>query len=872
MKKLVLIIIILMFQRLLIYSQSSEVIDSLSQHQMGIPVSYSHQFFFNAGFKSSLPSRILPTLDNSTLKVYADSIAKNTSKGLYYYGTGIRNYIDLKNSAQYYNSSIDNGKLWILKISSSSALGFEFYFSKFNLPDGAFLHIYAADSSRILGPFNSSNNPSDTSKLIQFGTQAIMSNEVYLEYFESDSSEFTGSIIIDNIIHIFRKPFTMNTNFKNPGDPAASCQEDAACLAGWGPEINSVAKVFIYDIYSNLKGYGTGALLNNTKQDGTPYFLTAAHLLHDIGSPYDLSTWEFGFDYENLVCEPSFAGTDPFMHQLITGATLLAQDNLYSNGYPNNSDYLLLELNTTATYIQTLGVCYSGWSISPPLDGIFFSSSSQFVFIHHPNADVKKISRGDNLHASGRITPPFGQYDDYMLDINYGGALEEGSSGCPLYNYNHKIIGTSSAYIPYMNIDYDPCDNSTYAGQYFGRFDRDWTLGGFAQWLDPADLFNSSNPNYNSFYDGPSSYCPNPTAQVIEPPVSSSSSGVSLGIKINNKSGTIPTLCSTDNIDHLTITPKYANNFLVGTYSKIVKCKTVESSGPYGSYLGGCEPINIWKIKCKCYYYSFQVYISELDYNHNPTGVNATKTYEYIASTSFGSYDDIPYFSINVPAVLGYSFIPGKFYSIGIANVINGTWTYSSQIIYILPTSLAINNNPNVNSNIYAINDITINNTIVSNPVYFVASNKITINPNSYLEAGEYFIEDVDCNSFKMAVTNNNNNNNSYPLATYYPDNHFTSIIKKEEKESPSTSEIKNLTIFPNPSDGILQVFVTKNNQPIGIKEIKVYDFVGKIVWSIGESANSVFKIDLSHYSKGVYFVRCTNEQGETEVQKLIKQ
>jgi hypothetical protein len=248
MKKFLLLFIIFILQNIELLSQST---DSLSL-ATGVPVSFSNNIIFSNNFRTAINPLILPAFDNDVLIAQADSIEKNTFGGIHYFGHGNRNFIDIKNNAQYYNSNIENGKLWILKMSSSTALGFKFYFSKFKIPDDAFLYIYTTDSSRILGPFNSSNNPADTLSQIQFQTQLIMGNEVYLEYYEKDSSEFSGVIEIDNAIHIFRHPFDRESPTRDPLDPSAICQEDATCLAGWGPEINSVAKVFKYDIFTIL--------------------------------------------------------------------------------------------------------------------------------------------------------------------------------------------------------------------------------------------------------------------------------------------------------------------------------------------------------------------------------------------------------------------------------------------------------------------------------------------------------------------------------------------------------------------------------------------------------------------------------------------
>lgn len=85
--------------------------------------------------------------------------------------------------------------------------------------------------------------------------------------------------------------------------------------------------------------------------------------------------------------------------------------------------------------------------------------------------------------------------------------------------------------------------------------------------------------------------------------------------------------------------------------------------------------------------------------------------------------------------------------------------------------------------------------------------------------------------------------------------------------------EIKGeLNIIPNPNNGSFQINITRNDSPIGVKEIKVYDIMGKVIWENGASANTAFTIDITSYAGGIYYVKCINEFDEMEMKKLIKQ
>jgi len=78
--------------------------------------------------------------------------------------------------------------------------------------------------------------------------------------------------------------------------------------------------------------------------------------------------------------------------------------------------------------------------------------------------------------------------------------------------------------------------------------------------------------------------------------------------------------------------------------------------------------------------------------------------------------------------------------------------------------------------------------------------------------------------------------------------------------------------IYPNPSHGTFQISITKNNQAIGVKEIKVFNLLGEVVWETGASANNIFTIDITVYPQGIYYVHTINDQNEIEVKKIVKQ
>jgi hypothetical protein len=103
--------------------------------------------------------------------------------------------------------------------------------------------------------------------------------------------------------------------------------------------------------------------------------------------------------------------------------------------------------------------------------------------IHHPSGDLKKISFENNAVPqgtwSGAQTWEVQQWDD--------GITEGGSSGSPLFDQNHRIIGQLFG-------GASACNGSTENGQgdSYGRFGVSWDAGSSAssrlkEWLDPGN-------------------------------------------------------------------------------------------------------------------------------------------------------------------------------------------------------------------------------------------------------------------------------------------------------------------------------------------------------------------------------------------------
>lgn len=75
---------------------------------------------------------------------------------------------------------------------------------------------------------------------------------------------------------------------------------------------------------------------------------------------------------------------------------------------------------------------------------------------------------------------------------------------------------------------------------------------------------------------------------------------------------------------------------------------------------------------------------------------------------------------------------------------------------------------------------------------------------------------------------------------------------------------VTSITIYPNPSTGIFNIVSQQN------ASVEIYDLLGKLVYnqSLVSGTNS---IDISNFNSGVYLLKATDANGNTETHKLIK-
>ncbi len=403
----------------------------------GVPQSFSR-----TGLSDSVLIASMPAVNVDSL--LAEDTMEEDKAMPFRFGYAIDVDLGLQNSGRWETLS-DGDKIWRLKIYSEGAFSINLIFDEFWLPEGAQFFVYNEDHSMILGAFTSDVSNNEYSK---FATDLVKGNMLVLEYYEPAYTS-GGIINIDKVIHGYKNMF------KSDGlGQSGSCNIDVNCSQGndWCVEKRAVSMILVDD----NTAFCTGCLINNARQDLTPYYLTANHCLR--GSQ---STWIFRFKYWRPTC----GGPDPGHWVSIAGSTIRANHAA--------SDFALLEL--FAQPPSGFGVLYAGWdrtSVAPP----------SAVGIHHPSGDVMKISLENNSPISSDYEPSPISPNSHWKVIWNNGTTEGGSSGSPLFNNNHRIIGQ-------LHGGWASCSSPSSA-DYYGRFDVSWTGGGTSStrlrnWLDP---------------------------------------------------------------------------------------------------------------------------------------------------------------------------------------------------------------------------------------------------------------------------------------------------------------------------------------------------------------------------------------------------
>ena len=268
-------------------------------------------------------------------------------------------------------------------------------------------------------------------------------------------------VSVPRLAHLWATPETAHT--LKIGE-AASCHVDVTCTSGHERESAAVARMVF------VKGEAvylcSGALMNDTRSSGTPYFLSAHHCLSTQQAASSLETSWF---YRSASCRSTTVHSG--MQRLHGGASLL-----YVNAV---TDTAFMRLNAQVPN----GVTFAGWDATTP------SGSGAIKGLHHPRGDLQKVSVGsavgfancqDSADGSVRCVEATVQNGTRLIALWNSGTTEQGSSGSPLFSTSKG----SPYVVGQLHSGGGVCD-ATRVGLY-GRFDLAFH-DGLKTWLAPSD-------------------------------------------------------------------------------------------------------------------------------------------------------------------------------------------------------------------------------------------------------------------------------------------------------------------------------------------------------------------------------------------------
>ena len=273
--------------------------------------------------------------------------------------------------------------------------------------------------------------------------------------------------------------FARHQRFPAPWDAALErggsdpCQVDVNCPEGdsWECEKDAVVKLRI------TQGGGiflcSGSMVNNTARDCRQLMLSSFHCANEV----EEDEWPFfkvQYNYEYFDC----GGVQSINSRTRTGVIHLTDSDDMPNGQINGSDFLLVEVEDPI--LDTWEPFYAGWDASG------FNGHGG-VGIHHPSGDRKKISTYSNslINSNAYAIGAHWRVTWVATETNHG-VTEGGSSGSPIFEENHRILGTLSGGASFCSSPNSP--------DYYGKMSYHWdganpipTSMRLKAFLDPAD-------------------------------------------------------------------------------------------------------------------------------------------------------------------------------------------------------------------------------------------------------------------------------------------------------------------------------------------------------------------------------------------------
>ena len=703
----------------------------------GLPKTFKEVVDYN-----KIDKRVFDEPNITALKI-EDSLTDNSGTAPWRFGFNNNTNINITNSGTWIN--LPNGdRIWQLVVVCKNALTINLTFSQTVIPTGNELYVYNPSKDFILGKFTASHLYNG-----ELGTELVPGEMTIVEYFVPKGSSI-GNINICTVTHGYRTP---NEFLLKAFGGSGACNVNVNCPEGaaWTQQRNSVVM-----LVSGSNGFCTGALINNTLNDGKPYVLTANHC---YSNP---ATWIFRFQWESTSCiNPSTSPT----FQSLSGAVLRAQ------GTP--SDFCLVEITgglVNGTVPAAYTPYFSGWDNTETI-------SPSAVCIHHPSGDIKKIAIENNALISTSFggSPPNSHWGVLSWDL---GVTEPGSSGSPLFNQNRRIIGQ-------LHGGASACGASVLSDEY-GKVSVSWnpagstTSGQLKHWLDP----NNTNA---SFVDG---YDP------------SNAPTITLDAGLSNSAFIQTSLCGSNYIPNVTISNGGSQSVTTAVISYSIDGGTAQNYNWNGSLAQfQTQVINLPPVQLLPGNHTFSATVSQVNNGVDELSVNNATNTQFLVT------------AINQTSnLLKVTLLTDNYSSETYMEVLssNGTvvWFQGNESF---AGTYGTNNTPGPTDPTSPLLD----NTTYNWDVPLSLNDCYTFKIYDYYGDGlSGFIAD---GSLSLA---NHNNINFYTLSTPNFGAELGIVFKNISTIGLVESENQELNVFPNPANDLLFIYLPSSAKQISIVDI----------------------------------------------------
>ncbi len=373
---------------------------------------------------------------------------------------GFNNYTDFNfNNSGTWTDLANGGKIWQLSLTCEDALTVNLTFEDLIIPQGNEMYVFNPEKTFILGKF--------TSKHVyegQLGTELVPGKTVIVEYYVAPQNiSAERDLTISTLTHGYR---TVAEFQEKVFGSSGSCNMNSICPDG-DPIRDEISSTIM--LVSGSNGFCTGAIINNTENNGIPYVLTANHCYSNPAS------WIFRFKWASSTCNNP--GSSPSFMSL-SGAVLRSRRT--------PSDFCLVEITgglvtPSGSSIPTIpsfyGAFFAGWDNSG-------DAPTSAHCVHHPSGDIKKVAFDDNPLTSATGMPSSEANSQWELVWDRNTTTEPGSSGSPLFDQNGRIVGQLWG----GGASCTQLSSPDYYGKLSVSWDTDAAISKqLKHWLDPTD-------------------------------------------------------------------------------------------------------------------------------------------------------------------------------------------------------------------------------------------------------------------------------------------------------------------------------------------------------------------------------------------------